>query len=271
MSKTNIKYTNKHGLPEAFVRAAVNDPYDAGDCDFTPSSLGTPPRALALLRSAESVEVDVSSRVDAIIGNGAHSIAERAARPGVDICEKRYFAKFEVDGQTYTVSAQIDLYETDTGHLQDWKTTKAYAFSKKAGGKAEWAEQMNICAELMRRNGLTPKKLTIIGMLKDWNKKDAEAGDPGMPRVAVVAQEQVMWDSAAVVKHIEDRIRAHVAAKKELPACTPGETWGGRRCAQWCDASSVCDQFKQSQKTGLISISGDKNEVFKTRSVARTR
>lgn len=248
-----MKYTNKYGLPNAFVRAVVNDPYDKGASDFSATGLANPPRATALInQNPEACEVDVTSRVAAIIGQGSHSIAERAARPGLDLCEERLFAKFDVDGVTYTVSAALDLYETDTGNLMDWKTTKAFAFSKKAGSgkKPEWIEQLNIGAELLRRNGHEPKRLTIIAMLKDWSQRDA--GQNGMPQSEVIAVELPLWTSEEATTHIETRIRAHVAALKELPLCSSKETWGGRRCGQYCDASSVCSQYQESLKTGLI-------------------
>lgn len=249
-----LKYTNKYGLPEAFVRAVLNDPYDKGESDFSSTGLANPPRATALLKQfSDQVEVDVTSRVAAIIGQGSHIIAERAARPGIDLCEERLFAKFTVDGIEYTVSAQVDLYAQDTGTLMDWKTTKAYAFSKKAGSgkKPEWIEQLNIGAELLRRNGHQPRALQIIAMLKDWNKR--EAGSAGMPESEVLCVDLPMWESAKTVEHIENRIRLHVAALKELPTCGPKEHWGGNRCGQWCDASSVCEQYKESLKTGLIN------------------
>lgn len=248
-----MKYTNRYGLPEAFVRAVVNDPYDDGGADFSATGLGVPARARALMEMhPDKVEVDVSSRVAAIIGQGAHSIAERAARPQIDICEKRFFAEFTVDGTVYMVSAQVDLYETDTGNLQDWKTTKAYAFSKGAGSgkKPEWIEQLNVGAELLRQNGHNPKKLTIIALLKDWRKD--EAGQKGMPESEVLQVDIPIWESAKVRAYIEDRIRAHVNARTHLPDCTPKETWGGRRCGQWCDASSVCEQYQSALNTGLL-------------------
>lgn len=249
-----MKYTNKYNLPEAFVRAVVNDPYDKGLSDFSATGLAVPPRASALIeKHFATLEVDVSSRVAAIIGQGSHSVAERAARANLDICEERFFSKFEVDGKVYTISSQVDLFEKDSGVLYDWKTTKAYAFSKKAGSgkKPEWIEQLNIAAEIMRRNGHTPKSLQIIAMLKDWSKR--EAGSPGMPESEVLAVELPMWESDVVVAHIQARIRAQVAARVNLPDCTTKETWGGNRCGQWCDANSVCEQYQNGLKTGLIT------------------
>src|SRR5438270_167914 len=116
-----MKYTNKYDLPEAFVRAVINDPYDNGGADFSATGLAQPSRAYALLKQfAGKAEVDVSSRVAAIIGQGSHSVAERAARPGIDLCEERIFAEFVVDATRYKVSAALDLYETDTGTSYDW-------------------------------------------------------------------------------------------------------------------------------------------------------
>lgn len=249
-----MRYTNKYGLPVAFVRAVVNDPYNKGASDFSATGLANPPRASALIEKfKDTIEVDVTSRVAAIIGQGSHSIAERAARPELDMCEERLFAKFVVDGKEYTVSAALDLYEIAEGVLYDWKTTKAYAFSKKAGSgkKPEWIEQLNIGAELLRRNGHDPKKLVIIALLKDWNKR--EAGSAGMPESEVLAVELPMWPSGDVTLHIETRIRLHIAAKSHLPDCTSRETWGGNRCGQWCDASSVCEQYQSALKTGLLT------------------
>jgi hypothetical protein len=64
-----VKFTNKFELPDVYARAAINDPYDKGLSDFSATGLATPPRAAALLLShADSVEIDVSARVAAIIG-----------------------------------------------------------------------------------------------------------------------------------------------------------------------------------------------------------
>lgn len=250
-----MRYTNKYGLPDVFVRAVVNDPYNKGESDFSSTGLAMPPRATALLDLyPDQVEVDVTSRVAAIIGQGSHSVAERAARPGIDLCEKRLFAQFPVDGALFTVSAQLDLYEQDTCTLYDWKTTKAYAFSKKAGSgkKPEWIDQLNIGAEILRRQPekYNPRALRIIAMLKDWNKR--EAGSVGMPESEVISVDLPLWDSAKATEHIENRIRLHIMAKRDLPTCGTREHWGGNRCGQWCDASSVCTQYQESLKTGLM-------------------
>lgn len=249
-----MKIVNKHKLPEVFIRAVLNDPYSKGQSDFSATSLETPPRALALIETfKDTLEIDASTKVASLIGQGTHKIAERAARPGLDVCEQRYFATFVVDTVVYTISAQIDLYEIDTARLYDWKTTKAFAFSKKAGSgkKPEWIAQMNIGAEIMRRNDIYPKSLAIIALLKDWNKR--EIVSPGYPQTEVMAVELPMWSRDEVSKYIEDKIRAHVKAKLILPLCSSKDTWGGNRCkGGWCDAAQVCSQYLESKRTGII-------------------
>lgn len=249
-----MKYSNKYNLPAAFVRAVEKDPYDKGESDFSATGLAEPPRATVLkAQYGDKLVVDVSSRVASIIGQGAHSVAERAARPSIDLCEKRFFADFIVDGLKYIISAQIDLYEQDSCALYDWKTAKAYAFSKKAGGgkKPEWIQQMNVGAEIMRRHGHIVKALGVIAMLKDF--KDNEAGQNGMPETEVISVEIPLWEPAKTIEYIESRIRLHIAARTNLPKCSSTENWGGRKCGKWCDANSVCEQYQNSKKTGLLN------------------
>lgn len=248
-----MKLTNKYGVPDAFFRAVQNDPYEKHG-DFSATGLLQPPRATVLLELfKDKIEVDVTTRVAQTIGQGAHSILERAARPGIDIIEKRYFANIEVDGKTYVISAQIDLYESDSKTLSDWKTTKAFAFSKKTGSgkKPEWVQQMNIQRFIMEQNGVEVKRMQIVGLLKDWNKR--EAGVNGYPQSEIMTVEMPVWTREEANAFIIERIRAHVSARHSLPLCTTKEAWGGNRCASYCDAAGVCSQYQESLKTGLFT------------------
>lgn len=247
-----MKYVNNQGLPDAFFRAVLNDPYTKGESHFSATGLQQPPRAVVLLeRHGDDIEIDVSSRVAVTIGQGTHSILERAVRPDIDIAETRYYAEMDVDDVTYVVSAQIDLYEKDSQTLYDWKTTKSYAFHKKAGVKPEWAEQLNVGRYLMMSStDHEVTQLRIIGLLKDWDRKRSLT-EPGYPATEVMVQKIPVWTPEVVEAYIEKKIRAVVLARKELPKCTSAESWGSNRCKQWCDAASVCEQYQQSKRTGL--------------------
>lgn len=244
-----VKIVNKSGAPDCFFRAVAADPYSRGASDFSATSLLQPARAFVLLEN-NTVEVDVSTRVATTLGQGTHSTLERAKRKG-DIIETRYFSNFIVDQKSYIVSAQVDLYEGDTKSLYDWKTTKAYAFSTKAGSKYEWEVQLNIGAYLMDKMGIKVENLYIIGLLKDWDLRKSQT-EKGYPESPVVQKKIKLWTADAVVQYVEERIRDIVSARASLPKCSSKETWGGNRCSQWCDAKSVCEQYKETILTGLI-------------------
>lgn len=251
------KIVNKRGIPEPFVRAVINNPYNAGESDFTATSLAAPARQTQLLKQfGDVIEIEAVSRFAAVLGQATHSILERAARPDVDLIEERFFSFMRVDGEEYLVSAQIDLFEQDTGTLYDWKTTKAWAFSKKGGGgkKPEWVQQLNVAAIMIP----DVKHLRIIGLLKDFDQR--QAGVNGYPECEVLEAELPLWPREKTVAYIEERIRAHIAARTKLPLCTSKETWGGKRCKQYCDAKSVCTQYQEATKTGLMpeETEGDK-------------
>lgn len=249
-----MKHTNKYGLPEAFVRAVTNDPYTRGGADFSVTELLKPSRASALeRRHAHELEEDVINRVYSLLGQSVHGILERGAREGIDIVEKRYFMKVEVDGETYTLSGQIDHLAQDTGTLSDWKVTKAYAFSKKGGRgkKPEWVAQLNMQLELLRQNGLDARELQIVGILRDWDKR--KIGDAsGYPETEIIAAPIPIWEREKTLAFIKARVKAHVDARQKLPQCTTAETWAGNRCKAYCPAAKFCDQYKQMLKTGLV-------------------
>ena len=178
---------------------------------------------------------------------------ERAARPGIDIIEKRYLREFYLpDGSgSVTVSAQIDLFEQDTETLYDWKTTKAFAFHKRSSPKFEWEAQMNIGALIIRETGLLAKQLKIIGLLKDWNERKAKE-EPGYPPSEVMEMTIPMWETGRTLDYIFTRAKAIRDARLVLPECTTKETWGGNRCRRWCDVASVCHQWNKAKQTGVI-------------------
>ena len=245
-----MKITNKAKCPEPFYRAILNDSYNNGGSDFTATSLANPPRATALFKAfSEEIEIEAHTRTQSLIGQSVHFLAERAARKGVDIVEKRYFAYFNVDDTNYVVSGQIDLFEPDTGILYDWKSTKTYAFHQRTGGgqKPEYIQQMNVCLHLMRMNGLDAKSLRIIALLKDWDEKKAQA-DAGYPQIEVFEVDIPIWPTMKTISYIEERIRLHVKARHFLPNCSKEDTWNGRRCERWCDSSTKCEPYLKTKR-----------------------
>lgn len=215
--------TNKTNLPEAIVRAMANDPYDAGDSDFTATGLLKPARAAALEKlHAHEIEEDVEDGLYRLYGQVAHGILERANM--ADMAEKRFFAGFEVDGKMYKISAQMDTLSIVDGALSDFKFTTSWGFKADQPPKPEWIAQLNIQLELMRQNGLDANKLQIIGLLRDWQINEAK-GNPNYPQSQIAIQPIPIWPRAQTVSFIKMRIAAHVEAQLALPTCSRDERW----------------------------------------------
>lgn len=246
--------TNRYGFPEAIVRAMRNDKYDKAGSDFSATELLKPARARALsVLHADQIEEDVSDKVYALLGQATHSILERAAR-SEDLVEQRFFGTF----MDVTVSAQIDLLEHDTQILSDWKVTKAYPFTTKGGlgQKPEWIQQLNIGLELLRMNGLDAKGLQIIGIIRDFDQRCLDMSSrqfmAGYPKSEIVSIDIPIWPREQTLAFISSRVSAHVDAMEKLPSCSVEETWGGRRCARYCNVNKFCDQYQTAKQTGIL-------------------
>ncbi len=214
-----MNLTNKNNFPAALVRAIANDGYSKGDADFSVTELLQPPRLRALRKSrGHEIVEDVEDRLWSLYGQIVHSILERANE--ADMVEKRFFAKFG----DHTLSGQVDSLVLKDGILTDWKFSTAWAFKANQPPKPEWEAQLNMQAELLRRNGLEVKELQIVGLIRDWQIRDARQ-NPDYPQAQVVTQRIQMWSSEKVESFIRMRIALHVAAENELPECSTEDRW----------------------------------------------
>lgn len=277
------KITNRLGLPAPIVKAVTNDPYDAGDSDFTITGLLKPPRMVQLSKYAEVV-TDAGDRLYSLQGQIMHHILERAGKELAAegyIVEKRFYTTYVVDGKIYRVSVQIDLFDPAKGILQDYKYTSVGAAKK--GLKEDHRFQLNFQAEVLRRNGFQVDLAEVVLLLRDWSAERTYEGYPESPCIKQVVK---LMSKEEVDAWVVERIVAHEAAKVSLPLCTDEERWSrptfavmktptavratrvfdnrtdaddfiaakggtvverpGRsiRCMRYCDAKSVCEQAK---------------------------
>ena len=122
--------------------------------------------------------------------------------------------------------------------------------------KPEWEQQLNIYAYLVSVNKKQPiKSLQIVGILKDWSKREAER-KPDYPQRNVALIDIPLWTFEEQDAFIRGRIEKHGLAEfamemgDELPDCTPQEMWekppvwavikvGGARAKSLHDTSSM--------------------------------
>lgn len=239
-----MRLTNRLNLPMPIVKAIENSSYSPGESDITVTGLIEPVQLHALKeKHRNDLTEDASDLIYSLQGQSIHTILERAGEALGDeryVIERRFYAEYE----GWKLGGQIDLYDAGTGLLQDYKVTSVYAV--KDGVKEEYAKQLNINAELLRRNSLVVNKLEIVAILRDWSKgeyqresaKAREAGfDCKYPSSQVVLLEVALVDPGMVESYIVDRIIEHREAKqaaaegKALPECSAEERWA--RSDQW--------------------------------------
>jgi len=214
-----MKLTNKYGLPRSIVNAVGRDPYsNKGTLSVT--TLIKPPQMVYLERKHfDEIEEDVSDKIWSLLGQSVHHILERAVDEG-DTSEQRLYA--EIGG--VKVSGQFDLFTREAA-LQDFKVTSVWAVKDALKqGKDEWSQQLNLLATLARINGLTPARLQIVAICKDWRRIEMMRYDDYPKKVEVI--DIPMWLPEKSLEFMKERIALHQDAQNgHVCLCTPEERW----------------------------------------------
>ncbi len=267
--------TNKHGLPEALVRAVQNDPYTGGG-DISVTKLIDSPQRRQLWRQHEAdIEEDVSERIWSLLGQAVHHILERA---GTDtMVEERLYA--EVDG--WTLSGQFDRLHLASKTLSDYKVTTTY----KAKGDDNWTRQLNVLRWLAHQNGIAVDHLEIVAIFRDFRKSEV-GRSPEYPQLNVKVIPISVWPLDETEEYVRQRIKLHQLAQAGEAEiwCSDEERWytgdkwalvkpGGkralrvldekpdevpeglvlehrpgiyRRCEQYCEVAKWCSQWQDN-------------------------
>jgi hypothetical protein len=212
--------TNKYSLPMPILKAieTIREDYTPGDADFTATELISPPKLNALKKKyKDQIEEDASDLIRSVEGVALHYILERGGKlcPGY-LGEQRHKAQFG----PYTVSAQFDCLWLEGGVLTDWKRTTTYKCEKDFNGQykpnKEWAAQLNIQAEILRRAcGYDIRALQIGAFLRDWQPTKAMK-DELYPQQEIITIPQPLAPPEYTERYILERCMLHEAAKKNV-------------------------------------------------------
>lgn len=238
-----MKYTNKYGLPMSIVRAVQADPYSKGDADFSVTELLKPPQLGQLYREHESeLSEDVSDSIWKLLGQGVHSVLEKAYSGGDAVLEERVFSQVEASmmigfqSRPWTISGAIDLRYGRK--ITDYKVTATYTYIR--GDFKDWTAQLNMYDWLLWMDGVkTVEELEVVVILRDWMKSQKHKSN--YPEAPVVVIPIDRWTHKFQEEFIEERLELHTA--KDVRPCTQEETWDGIRCRSWCPVSSFCSQY----------------------------
>jgi hypothetical protein len=131
----------------------------------------------------------------------------------------------DVDG--IKLGGQIDLFDRQTETLWDYKVSSVY--KAMTDDVMEWTKQANVNKLLCEHNGIQPKKLAVLLVMKDWKRKESEI-KADYPKCAIKEIPLPIWEPEETFAYIKSRIALHSASKliKEedaIPICTEEERW----------------------------------------------
>lgn len=188
------------------------------------------------LRHANEILVDPLERRHALMGRITHTILEENKGPG-DIAEERLGIVYPLsikkrDGVEvipYWVHGAADLYNYQTGELDDYKTPKTGSLKY---GKGDYHAQLNILAYIWRKNGRKVTSLwNIYLLLKDWNPQYVREDDPDheYPKSWIVKDPIPMWSDEKCMEYLTERLTKHYLNESrpddDLDHCDDEELW----------------------------------------------
>lgn len=218
--------SNIYNLPQPFVDLVSEDTYSKGESDITTTGLAQPPKIAELTkRHRNEITMDCSEKVWTMLGTANHYVLEQIAKrnPQRYVCEQRFY--IDVDG--VKLGGQIDLFDRETETLWDYKVSSVY--KAMSDDRLDWTKQANVNKLLCEHNGIHPKKLAILLVMKDWRRKDSEI-KAEYPKCAIQEIPLPIWHEAETMAYIRSRIALHNAAKlvekeDDIPVCTEEERW----------------------------------------------
>jgi hypothetical protein len=221
-----MRLTNEFGMPDTILNVIARPEYNKGKSNMSVTELLNSPRIVQLKRKHwDDLTEDASSMVWSIFGTAIHKVLEHGKGDN-HIVEERIHV--ELDGMH--ISGAIDLQEVEPDGIivSDYKTTSAWAAMQE---KQDWHNQLNSYAYLVETAKKVPvKKLQIVAIVRDWNRRDAATRE-GYPKAPIVVIDIPLWPFADREAYVRSRISLHGDALFEMetdgdmPECTPEEMW----------------------------------------------
>jgi hypothetical protein len=234
--------------------------YNKGKANLSVTELLNSPRIVQLKRKHwDQLEEDASSMVWSLFGTALHNILEHGKGDN-HIVEERVFA--DVEGMKISGAIDLQTFQPDGSVvISDYKVTSAWAVQQE---KTEWVDQLNMYAWLVERvKGHPVTALQIIGIVRDWNRREA-ANKEGYPQAPIVTIDIPLWDFETRERFVADRLALHneanfSAVSGSMPECTPEEMWerpttyavmkeGGKRARKVFEVKQEAEAFMADQK-----------------------
>lgn len=243
-----MEYSNRANLPPQIVRALVKDRYTditEKKSDYSISQLIAPIQQVILKqRYPEKMIVpDVMDMYWAFKGSVAHQVLEDSWHEsmGTKVEERLYTTVKDM-----VISGKPDCYGNN--EIVDFKFTKVYKIMK--GDFFDWEIQLNMYAELLRRNGHKVNKLTIWAGLDDWKKH--EAYKKGYPKEPIVSIDLPLWNPMQCVSWLNDAVSCLLDAEGGYDEETLSNIYPCSSRDMWQEVKDICimkDGAQRATKT----------------------
>ena len=261
-----MKITNKHNLPEAFVKLAQQEEQIDND-QIRVTQLLNGLRATELLRRYGSeIEVDVSEMIWMIFGTATHAVLENTDEADDEFREQRLSMPLE----GISITGKSDVFKD--GVITDYKTCSVWKVIH--NDFEDWERQLMLYALLWKYAGFDVKSCRIVAMMRDHSKNKArtEKDYPDLPveTIEFPVTEEKLKETYSWAKHrVQEMLDIRFLPDEKLPMCTPEERFNdGDRYAIMKNgakrAKKVCDTREEAEKC-MAENGGDYIEVRKGR------
>jgi hypothetical protein len=234
-----MKYKDRPDLPVPLVNALVdsNREYyeekklhlnDAPehDIELSVTTLNKPPRQMQLFkRHHNNIVVDPLDDWYALQGRIIHYILQEYAKEERFVVERRIGRVFNIDGVRVYIHGQLDLYDSESCELTDWKYTSATSVMY---DQPDYEFQLNVLYYLAR----TELKWRIDSLQNVYLFRHLDKrlmSKEGYPQENAMHLPRRKLGKTEIEDKIEERIRVHLNARnlddKDLPECTLDEKW----------------------------------------------
>lgn len=196
--------------------------------DYSSTELLTPPLIWKLEKDRPPPKT-THDALSSFIGNATHNEIERNLKPLKRyVVEERLYREIYVpdapgEKKTFTISGQIDLYDTKTKRLGDHKVTGSFKIVK--GDYMDWAKQLNTNRWLALEAGYEVDSLAINAFIRDWQISKAET-HRDYPKSQFQEIEIDVWSIASTEAYIRSAIKDLEWGRLGQPRiCSDSERW----------------------------------------------
>jgi hypothetical protein len=250
-----MKYTNNHNFSDIVKTILLHSDYDEKKTDMniiTASEMADSNKQIILKkRHNNECTADVSSLINMVYGSMFHNWAEIAIKKLINNNEKlkdRYIIEKRLNCEidNISISGKFDIYDVETKTLYDYKTNTIAGYKSSPNGKLNYIIQTNIYKWLLEKSGYEVNDIKLINILKDWRPSESKK-EKNYPNINIVEHSVILWSADFVNEWIKQRVKSYkedlLKSDDDIEKCS--ETWGDKRCKDYCICNKFCNCYKQ--------------------------